>query len=137
KYIGPCSVKDPLYTPDGDLFRTDCDSAEWCSGGSLLRDDGSRLTLVAIDESSSESPEELNRAIAEERVNVGPYSKPYWSSQFRRVSRDFLTALRKLDALPPLKMPATLFDEPSPPLDPKHLNGLPTVEELGIKRVGP
>jgi hypothetical protein len=96
KHIGDCQIKQiPMDRPLPWKFGTNCDSAGFSSGGSLLSGSNGQDFLVAIHRGSNETDAQADEAMRSGRQNQGPFDAQKWNSTYVAITGEFYDALMK------------------------------------------
>jgi hypothetical protein len=93
RHFQMCEVKNAYSVWEPVYYKTNCDGAEYSSGGGIL--DGNHATpiLMGVNTANWETDKQLQQAIDSGVPSKGEYNENSWTNAFTPVAGDFLRAI--------------------------------------------
>jgi hypothetical protein len=95
RHFQMCQVKNAYSVWEPVYYKTDCDGAEYASGGGLLDGNHDNPILMGVFSSNWEMEQQLQQAIDSGVPTKGEYNENSWTSAFIPVAGDFLRAMKR------------------------------------------
>jgi hypothetical protein len=93
KHFQKCEVKNAYSLWEPVYYKTNCDGAEYSSGGGLLDGNHDNPILMGIFSSNWETGQQLQQAIDSGIPTKGEYNENSWTNAFVPIAGEFLRAI--------------------------------------------